>query len=1253
MAKSKSIVLEEEFDEDYDPSEDEVIEYAKFLGMDTENEKHLLWIARESLKAPLPEDWKPCQTEDNNVYYFNFKTGESIWDHPCDEHYRKLYEREKAKGKPGEGGSAQLQKKSQRELKSAPATNTSTTLHQVKPQLAPLAPIGKQPLQTITSASSGSLAVGSKSKLGTGSPLKHEVTESDDEINWKDQKSGAAALKQKVMKTIDGDDDFEVSDISEEEIEEEDDALSDEDDDARGARRKSDFGLLGRASGPLKTENTQIKPVPVQPQKSTTGIFITSSDDTALVQQKNGQYEKELAALRLEHENKLRELRKKLDDEIAKAEKDAKEAREKAEEQRKKAQEMLAAAEAEQKDNMKRLEEQKKETDELAQEHTKRLDDLKREEERVKKEIEAAAKKTEAELEKVRKEAQDALEKAKRELNTEYDAKLSAAKREQRELLEKQITELKEHSKHQLEKEYVDMESMRMNFTNMEEIKWAESEKVQKEVEDIKRKCAEELRNAKEEAQASHQRSLDKMRANFAELQKDAEKEEKTKLEERVAILRAQFEAREADERKQLTADAERRIADYRISAMKRVDDAEEKYEAEIQQKRDSIANQLAIAKSEIEDSIDSELSRLKEDGENKIAAAKSRITAEIAKIEAEGAGQIDALKKNVTSDNTELGQPPADSGVEQRTVKLALEELELDNLEKRLTKRKLELEAKSGRLESAFSTYMAESRAKKIARDREAAEEEERDLEERRRELAAQRSALDKAERDITATRGRISDLKTEMERERMEVELLSKRAVEERETVDKEMREIERLRREVVDEVAALKKVQRDAALKRARIQGFSKGMESGGDIAGDAEVEDEAAEEAARLVELEMVRGQCKGKKANLKVHLDNLDGDDDSVLNDGLDDDSIAESLDPETKYGVRWDFNRLNRRRTNRHSLDDDPWNILPGELHKYCHFPFIDTIKDIYSSGGLRGRRKDRDAHSDETSLFESALDHHGLMIKKRSKSIGDAENDIAWLLKREYDRITEARRRALKQEKVLAEKKEIVRRTQMAGYNEEEAPNSANSGTALSPLNTNADPDLRDRSGESSGYRDQGMLYREDRTTTTAPFAATPITSKSKEMDAIEMELKQTFQSLQHSRAGLHRRDYGRVGGTGTLHTRLPPPPSNHDPMLALEQSYLMTGVHRHPVVPSKSFPPHTDPLLPRDGFHPYSLPAKHTPYAPPHGRPWWGASSGRRVAWESGQLRSEAGLAEQTTWLKEFKSRQKQYGGYRGQQW
>lgn len=43
----ESIVLEEEIDPNYVPTEDEVIDYAKWLGMDVEKEQDMFWIARE------------------------------------------------------------------------------------------------------------------------------------------------------------------------------------------------------------------------------------------------------------------------------------------------------------------------------------------------------------------------------------------------------------------------------------------------------------------------------------------------------------------------------------------------------------------------------------------------------------------------------------------------------------------------------------------------------------------------------------------------------------------------------------------------------------------------------------------------------------------------------------------------------------------------------------------------------------------------------------------------------------------------------------------------------------------------------------------------------------------------------------------------------------------------------------------------------------------------------------------------------
>lgn len=100
-----STILETHQDPNYEPSHSEIVEYGKWLGMELPMDEHLLWIAREGLKAPLPENWKACKSEKGELYYFNFKSGQSIWDHPLDDHYKKLFRDERAnpseRSKPG------------------------------------------------------------------------------------------------------------------------------------------------------------------------------------------------------------------------------------------------------------------------------------------------------------------------------------------------------------------------------------------------------------------------------------------------------------------------------------------------------------------------------------------------------------------------------------------------------------------------------------------------------------------------------------------------------------------------------------------------------------------------------------------------------------------------------------------------------------------------------------------------------------------------------------------------------------------------------------------------------------------------------------------------------------------------------------------------------------------------------------------------------------------------------------------------
>jgi len=90
-------VLEETVGDDYEPTQQEVEQYAEWLGIDADEDADLLWIAHQGLKTPLPKPWKPYQSSDGEIFYFNPETGLNTWDHPCDESLRALYAAELAK----------------------------------------------------------------------------------------------------------------------------------------------------------------------------------------------------------------------------------------------------------------------------------------------------------------------------------------------------------------------------------------------------------------------------------------------------------------------------------------------------------------------------------------------------------------------------------------------------------------------------------------------------------------------------------------------------------------------------------------------------------------------------------------------------------------------------------------------------------------------------------------------------------------------------------------------------------------------------------------------------------------------------------------------------------------------------------------------------------------------------------------------------------------------------------------------------
>ncbi|KAM4652587.1 centrosomal protein of 164 kDa isoform 2-T3 [Discoglossus pictus] len=148
MRIGDQLILEEDYDESYIPQEHEIQEYARLIGVDPKTEPELMWLAREGIVAPLTAEWKPCQDITGDIYYFNFATGQSTWDHPNDEHYRELVvqERERLQAQGVGKKKEKTKKKEKKKDKKAkdlpkPIPSLSSPLGPVQSSLGNLAPL--------------------------------------------------------------------------------------------------------------------------------------------------------------------------------------------------------------------------------------------------------------------------------------------------------------------------------------------------------------------------------------------------------------------------------------------------------------------------------------------------------------------------------------------------------------------------------------------------------------------------------------------------------------------------------------------------------------------------------------------------------------------------------------------------------------------------------------------------------------------------------------------------------------------------------------------------------------------------------------------------------------------------------------------------------------------------------------------------------------------------------------------------------
>lgn len=82
MADKNSNAVDEAYDEEIEElssfgiNEEEIEEYARFLGMDPDSsiDRELLWIAKKGLMEPVPRDWQALKDSNDNIIYFNTVT---------------------------------------------------------------------------------------------------------------------------------------------------------------------------------------------------------------------------------------------------------------------------------------------------------------------------------------------------------------------------------------------------------------------------------------------------------------------------------------------------------------------------------------------------------------------------------------------------------------------------------------------------------------------------------------------------------------------------------------------------------------------------------------------------------------------------------------------------------------------------------------------------------------------------------------------------------------------------------------------------------------------------------------------------------------------------------------------------------------------------------------------------------------------------------------------------------------------------
>ncbi|XP_062607085.1 trichohyalin-like isoform X3 [Saccostrea cucullata] len=825
------LILEEDYDENYQPSEEEIFEYAQIIGIDPKTEPHLIYIAREGISAPLPDHWRPCQDPKGDIYYFNFATGESIWDHPCDEFYRRMVMEERKKlamnrggapsrggqpgnnaagSKKGKGGKADGGKKKDKKNKAAeklgplkaeqskgiPSMHRNSSLDSMKSSTGQLAPLRGSAGNSQPSKSSSSV----KSSLNTTGSLKSNnpnmLSKSGNLTSSMSIPIYSTEYEEDEMERPRNDlDAHDLAMLGYQESEEGSDKLKieTESEDSEDYGKDIDFGIdknLSERIMDMAIEN--LDPVRGSLEKDFEGTM--SAMSTARVESPGGKispldrmeeerrrraemaasaaerksdFREEENQLRVSNDRSIRELQDKLLSELESKKLELLE--EKDAKIRKLQDEIKRELAEEERRIMRDKEDQVKELETKVKEELDRLQRELRDKnsDQIKTLQEQNDQEQQEKESEIRKQMESALEKLRNEVGS---------------LQREEQTKLEEEKKKCLERLQQQVET-----ATASEQKRLENQK-QEAIESMQSKQKYELENIKEDLERKHREKLDRMRTEQSE-----------KHDEEIRRIKDEIKRLQEQEREQKEQELE--MARQRQKA---IDDLDRGLDEVLSERRHEIKQQQQKELSRLQEEHSTRLRKIRQDYEEQEGDEKKlleeKLDADKKKMQKQYEKDSDDIRRNYERKKESLSEQLEDEEEEFQDRRAELErkkmqvEKEFKNLESQ--ERKLEEKRKQFR-ENTASFDREQDEAFGSRTSNLSAKELERMKEERRQyqeEIRQEREELDQLKAEKRALEEEVTKLK-------MNKEQLTRKLRDLKDRIDKKGKDIDHLNQKIID--------------------------------------------------------------------------------------------------------------------------------------------------------------------------------------------------------------------------------------------------------------------------------------------------------------------------------------------------------------------------------------------------------------------------------------------------------------------